>query len=60
MLENLKQFEIAKEQLVTVFGGIDGGGGSTGTGDGDLFDGGGGTGSNGDGDFYCDETVQIC
>lgn len=44
MLENLKQFEIEKEQLVNVFGG----------------DTGGGDGTNGDGDFYCDETTEIC
>ncbi|WP_299713123.1 hypothetical protein [uncultured Tenacibaculum sp.] len=44
MLENLKQFEIEKEQLVNVFGG----------------DTGGGDDGNGDGDFYCDETTEIC
>lgn len=60
MLENLKQFEIEKEQLVTIYGGIDGGGGDGGSDGGDRIDGGGGGGTSGDGDLYCDDTIQIC
>ncbi|WP_299678372.1 hypothetical protein [uncultured Tenacibaculum sp.] len=58
MLENLKQFEIEKEQLVTIYGGINGGGGDGGNTGGDRSGGGGGT--SGDGDLYCDDAIQIC